>query len=63
MIMLLPQALCAFLISIFGQAYPYHDDANNPYNNKPLHELRAEKDNHMIARPLELIDGSYAVKK
>jgi hypothetical protein len=60
--MIFPQALYAFLISIFGPTFPCEDLINRPYYSSPAQELRSEKD-FMIARPMELIDGSYATKK
>lgn len=62
MLMIIPQALYAFLISIFGPTFPCQDIINNPHYGNPAQELRAEKD-FMIAQPLELIDGGYATKK
>ena len=62
MLIIFQQALYAFLISIFGPTFPCQDMISNPYYGRPAQELRADKD-QMIARPMELIDGSYAVKK
>ena len=62
MFMIIPQALYAFIISIFGPTFPYQDCATLPWYSNPAQELRSDKD-RMIAYPLELIDGSYSTKK
>ena len=62
MFMIFPQALYAFLISIFGPSFPYQDVMSQPRYSSPAQELRNDKD-RMIAQPLELIDGSYDTKK
>ena len=62
MIMIFHQALYAFLISIFGPTIPCQAVLDNPNFKHHGTEIRAEKDS-MIARPMELIDGSYVVKK
>ncbi len=62
MLMIFPQILYAFLISIFSPMFPCQDVINNPNYGNAGQELRAEKD-FMIAQPLELIDGGYTIKK
>jgi hypothetical protein len=60
--MIISGALLAFLLSIFGQSFPCQEIFFTPHKGNPAQELKADKD-LLIARPLELIDGSYATKK
>ena len=60
--MIISGALLAFLISIFGPAFPCQDLFFNPREGDAMKEIRVQKEN-MIIRPLELIDGAYATKK
>ena len=62
MFMIIPNALYAFLISIFGSAFPCQDIIQPPHYSIPVQELRNDK-NLLIAQPMELIDGGYASKK
>ncbi|GEM_PF-2932606 len=63
MLMILPGAVMAFLISIFGPAFPFQELHNNPNYNKLMAELRPDEKELMAAHPLELIDGAYSAKK
>ncbi len=60
--MFFSEALIAFLISIFGPTFPYQDMFPAQKYNGLESEFRTEKE-LAIARPLELIDGAYSVKK
>jgi len=60
--MLIPNALYAFLISIFGSAFPCQDIMQPPRYSIPAEEMQTDK-NLMIAQPMELIDGGYSSKK
>ena len=62
MLLIFQQALYAFLISIYGPAFPCQDIFGQPPHRDPMQELCDDKD-RMIAQPLELIDGSYSTKK
>jgi len=62
MFMIFPQALYAFLISIFGPAFPCQDIIQPPRYSTPIQELRHDRD-RLIAQPMELIDGGYSSKK
>lgn len=62
MFMLIPNALYAFLISIFGSAFPCQDIIQQPRYSTPAQELQSDK-NLLIAQPMELIDGGYSSKK
>lgn len=62
MFMIIPTALYAFLISIFGSAFPCQDIMQPPRYSVPVQELRNDKD-LIVAQPMELIDGGYAAKK
>lgn len=62
MFMIFQQALYAFLISIYGPAFPCEEVFGQPPYGNPAQELRNDKD-RMVAQPLELIDGSYSTKK
>jgi len=62
MFMIFPQALYAFLFSIFGSAFPCQEMVRQPYYSTNVHELRIDRD-IVVAQPMELIDGSYTAKK
>lgn len=62
MFMIIPNALYAFLISIFGSAFPCQDIIQPLRYNTPAQEMRYDK-NLLVAQPMELIDGGYASKK
>jgi hypothetical protein len=62
MFMIFPQALYAFLFSIFGSAFPYQELYQPPSYSVNMHEVRIDR-NIVVAQPMELIDGSYTAKK
>jgi len=62
MFMIFPQALYAFLFSIFGSTFPCQELYRPPSYSSNMHELRIDRD-IVVAQPMELIDGSYSSKK